>query len=718
MPNGRSRVPGHQGGGRQRLRRRHHAAAGELPADPLPTTDADPARPGPARGPGLAGQRLHPRRASAPTTPSRDRPDLPGRRRQPLRGPGPAPVRPEARRRSGANQAVAPNFTLFTDGPAADPLLGPDHQRPRPVPGQDPGRLRRGAAAAARADGHLRLDRPAGRHRRRPTSTACTRRSSRPRRRTTARCRRARARACTTSRATTPGSPGTSTRTTTRGSAPSATNFQAWPGLYTVTDTAPTQVGVVAVAPGSTQVNPVQCDVSPATTAADAGLHAGPHQRAADLGHGGQPAVTIEGTGFGASQGTGPVTLAQPSGTAVPTTLPVASWSDDLDHRDRAAERHPGGAATGDHCRQRQRGGGRADPPPPGRDRRRRLHPDPVQVNPPAGAAANSTAANRFTSDGTVSDTNPETVLQRAVNRASALPGNALLVVWPNATNGNNPTGDYFENVVVHATPRSRASGPAGSRTRPTSSPAPGSTGWASTRTTPPGTNWVNTVTGLGYDARRPCRTPQWSPCSGRRLQRRLPGIAGRVHDHRWLAVPTSPTNIDTTLRRHQHAGRWPRGPDHPGRRRLRARPGDQHRRSADNVIVGNSGSYGGGIRVGTPVHRGPERRGNLVGPGRRHQQRRVDQPQPDPRQRRDQPRRRRRPVRRLRQLHRRPQRPLRQLLRRVRRRDQPLRPVRRRLDHREPDLPEPVLRRGRRRHGRRRAEPQPDPAVGRLRAR
>ncbi len=41
-----------------------------------------------------------------------------------------------------------------------------------------------------------------------------------------------------------------------------ATNFQAWPGLYTTTDTAPTQVAAVAVAPGSTQVGAVVCDLA------------------------------------------------------------------------------------------------------------------------------------------------------------------------------------------------------------------------------------------------------------------------------------------------------------------------------------------------------------------------------------------------------------------------------------------------------------------------
>ena len=40
-----------------------------------------------------------------------------------------------------------------------------------------------------------------------------------------------------------------------------ATNFQAWPGLYTVTDEAPTQVAATALAPDTTTVNPTQCDL-------------------------------------------------------------------------------------------------------------------------------------------------------------------------------------------------------------------------------------------------------------------------------------------------------------------------------------------------------------------------------------------------------------------------------------------------------------------------
>ena len=40
-----------------------------------------------------------------------------------------------------------------------------------------------------------------------------------------------------------------------------ATNFQGWPGLYTVTDEAPTQVAATALAPDTTVANPTMCDL-------------------------------------------------------------------------------------------------------------------------------------------------------------------------------------------------------------------------------------------------------------------------------------------------------------------------------------------------------------------------------------------------------------------------------------------------------------------------
>ena len=83
-------------------------------------------------------------------------------------------------------------------------------------------------------------------------------------RRTTARCRPGRARTCTGSWATTRAVPGHLNPDYNPRFRTIATNFQAWPGLYTVTDTAPTQVAPPRSRPAPTQVDRTMCDLDPA----------------------------------------------------------------------------------------------------------------------------------------------------------------------------------------------------------------------------------------------------------------------------------------------------------------------------------------------------------------------------------------------------------------------------------------------------------------------
>ena len=90
------------------------------------------------------------------------------------------------------------------------------------------------------------------------------------------------------------------------------TEFEALPGVVIPTDLAPTQVGVSIERPGSGQPIPVTCPVDPVA----------PQLLAVDrpFVRTGQRSITIQGTGFGASQGAGAVTL---NGT----NLPVGSWN-------------------------------------------------------------------------------------------------------------------------------------------------------------------------------------------------------------------------------------------------------------------------------------------------------------------------------------------------------------------------------------------------------
>ncbi|WP_088318118.1 SdrD B-like domain-containing protein [Kineosporia sp. R_H_3] len=114
-----------------------------------------------------------------------------------------------------------------------------------------------------------------------------------------------------------------------------ATNFQAWPGLYTVTDTAPTMVANQILTPGSTTPTQPNCDVVttdiPATATAP-GVRATPQLFASSKvvletgSNASARAVALSGAGFGTTKGR--VTLTTPSGGV--RTLQggdIATWS-------------------------------------------------------------------------------------------------------------------------------------------------------------------------------------------------------------------------------------------------------------------------------------------------------------------------------------------------------------------------------------------------------
>jgi hypothetical protein len=102
-----------------------------------------------------------------------------------------------------------------------------------------------------------------------------------------------------------------------------AAEFEAFPGLLVPADLAPTQVGVTIQLPGG-QVNATAIcalnDPTGVTPASTPELFA-VSQPYADLSTGAAGAFTVRGQGFGATKGTGQVTL---DGAALPTT----SWSD------------------------------------------------------------------------------------------------------------------------------------------------------------------------------------------------------------------------------------------------------------------------------------------------------------------------------------------------------------------------------------------------------
>ena len=521
------------------------------------------------------------------------------------------------------------------------------------------------------------------------------------------------------------------------------TEFQAWPGLWTVTDTAPTQVGVIAGAPGTTQINPVECDVNAGASSAsdrtpdlyaasrpyvkNTGTttnHTGATQPvsgvqiASFIGNFGRT-ITLDTTGQNNAGGTTPVAvgdqitvnlssvqpttttslnatqLARLNGTqtvtavngttiqyrvtnlgganSIPTTtrtgnaagtVRLPSWTTTVyDAQDLTLQGVGFGtapdvtltAANGTVYHQVRKAspaatdssvtvtlgtgnttGAFAGALTPGTYRLgitntgsgksavngltlqvlgsniagATYNPTLLQVNPPAAYAGDSTLRGsvrlnyaQSSPAGTVTNgdpnTNPENILQRAVDQAAAYP-QALLIVWPNATAKDNPTGDYFENLVVHSPVKIQGVGPgggsgadlvAGSRIN----------GLGFNPDNAAGAAWVAKVGSLTYDG--PANVPDAAVVTylGRGTTFGS-GFAGSLDG--FTVTGGSQSDFATNIGAIYGDVKTPAGA--PGA--LVSQGGGIYLHAsannvqiADNVVVGNSGSYGGGIRVGTP---------------------------------------------------------------------------------------------------------------------
>ncbi len=358
------------------------------------------------------------------------------------------------------------------------------------------------------------------------------------------------------------------------------TNFQGWPGLYTVTDTAPTQAGSVVLSPDSTVANPTMCDLGPAypqLLAVDR-----PYVRSAD----GNRTVTVKGFGFGATRGTGSITV---GGNAVTPT----SWTDTTISFTLPTSNPFRG-------------------------------PLKVRITNAAGRQSfNTLTVWGLANLGQVgsSSTNPQVVevgpgkqyatIQAGLEAATPTSSKRywLVVVYPGAATTATPRGEYNENLIVHHQVAIQGVGPGGFQ------PAVG-TGtptWVSgsiidgSGFSPDfanGTAWINLLASLRYSG-----DPQVPD-----------GATVTVLDDptRATVVPSSyPTTIDgfqimggsqadfpANINTLGGAVTTPYGASgalvtQGGGVYAHANVNGLH--VTDNVIVGNSGSYGGGIRLGTP---------------------------------------------------------------------------------------------------------------------
>ncbi|MEO7752951.1 MAG: SdrD B-like domain-containing protein, partial [Terracoccus sp.] len=214
-----------------------------------------------------------------------------------------------------------------------------------------------------------------------------------------------------------------------------ATEFEAMPGVTIPTDLAPTQVGVSIGTPGTLQNVAVSCPVNPVSPQVFAVDKAVVPSAATGTGR----QLTVNGLGFGATQGVGTIKLG-------PTTLSTTTWTDTqivatVPAVGTAAGQITAGplalTITGDNGKKSVNGltvhvlGGS-------------YTPTVLDVGPGVSVAKyDPTKAASHTGTRGVSH-----AIQNAIDAASGTNG-TVVVVHPNTATAGNPRGAYYENLVV-----------------------------------------------------------------------------------------------------------------------------------------------------------------------------------------------------------------------------------------------------------------------------
>ncbi|MEP7332471.1 MAG: SdrD B-like domain-containing protein [Terracoccus sp.] len=350
-----------------------------------------------------------------------------------------------------------------------------------------------------------------------------------------------------------------------------AATFQGWPGLYTVTDEAPTQVAATVLTPDTTVANNTVCEL-PGTT---------PQLFAVDkpvvrlnVNAAGR-SVTINGTGFGSARGTLKL------GTQ---TISGGTWSDT-----KITFTVPQGATAGAR---------------------------PISITSSTGQTAynsltlqvvsGASGAGSATTNPAIYEVGPGksyASIQAAVNAAqAAAQPYKVVIVYPATPTALTPRGEYLENVLVNSALHIQGVGPGGFQG---TTWVPGSIidGSGFNPDNPSGMAWLTTLTGLRYTGAPAVPDAAvvtfLNPVTGARgsttWSASLDGFqitgggqadfAGNVNVLTGgIQTPYGAAGALIT----QGGGIYV----HNGVKGLKL---------TDNLIVGNGGAYAGGIRVGTP---------------------------------------------------------------------------------------------------------------------
>ena len=357
-----------------------------------------------------------------------------------------------------------------------------------------------------------------------------------------------------------------------------AATFQGWPGLYTVTDEAPTQVANTVLGPDTTTANPTQCDLGsdfPQLFSVNR-----PYVRENTTGD--NRTVTLTGRYFGTTKGT--ISL----GTTALSSTAVTSWSDSsitftVPNSTGLLGPQPIGIT-------RSGTGGLSS-----------VNSLTLQVLAAQTGTQGATANNPLIAE--VGPGHTYGTVQAALEAARPTSQRPywLVVVYPNAQDSSNPRGEYTENVVVHHKVRLQGVGPGGTTAGGDYVPGTILDGLGFSPDNAQGAAWINLISSLTYSG-----DPQVPDAA----------VVTFLDDPRGPAAGYDPSidgftitggvqadfagNIDATngMVRTPYGATGALVTQGGG---IYAHSNVRNLHVTDNVIRGNGGSYGGAIRIGTP---------------------------------------------------------------------------------------------------------------------
>lgn len=367
-------------------------------------------------------------------------------------------------------------------------------------------------------------------------------------------------------------------------------SFEIWPGLIIPADLAPTRIGsIITIGQGSQFNAPSICalaDVTPQLFAVNKPYHFTNDNNA-------NRTITLNGQGFGATKGTGRVTLTSATGTV--TTLATTAWSDG----NIVAGPMVASMTAGTYQLMVTANNGQSTingltyhivSPPPATTG---YNPIVIEVDPNKPVNTNPPAPNRVRNYQVIQDALNYAASLRDLNNANRR--NALVIVYAGKQDTFNPFGVYYENLIINSPVQLQGVGTGGVRTVDSSyvrGAVLDGLGFAQVNLGP----WNTLVTSLAWSGNQQV------------YEGAVITILAQANGNRSFTSNYKATIDGLTIQGGDQEG-TPNPVDSAPNGGIVVTQGGgiyvngyaKNLQITNNVIKSNGGAYGGGIRLGTP---------------------------------------------------------------------------------------------------------------------